>query len=298
MRFWPLLVCLFACDPYPQPCEVDGTFNGRIGINRLDSTVAPPQFGAADDNRSWSFDLAQATDVFRNCREISGGIEVSNTRRFDDTLFPNLKHVGGIGTFSGYIEEVSGFDGLESIDSIGPVIYKISGFNNITTTSYFEAWEVGEGFEKLETVGYLGVGIIVVPLKIKRVGGLLMREWTGPPHPDPLPELREIDVDFAMYQTLYESFPFQRVTRIGGDVWIGSNGFMQTFGGFAQGATIGGNFYATRNTSLTSESIRMSLQDNETNIAGDVITCFNFGGTQGDPCPEGFQLQIFRLSGE
>jgi hypothetical protein len=298
VRFWPLLLCLFACDPYPQPCEVDGTFNGNIGINRLDSTIAPPQLGAADDNRSWSFDLAQATNVFRNCKEISGVIELSNTRHFDDTLFPNLKHVGGIGTFDTYIEEVSGFDGLESIDAIGPVIHKISGFNNITTTPYFEALEINEGFAKLETVGYLGAGSINVPLKIKKAGGLLLRTSGKPPHPDPLPELREIDVDFAFFQTLFETFPFQRVTRIGGDVWIGENGFLQGFDGFAEEAIINGSFFAVLNNTLTSQNIRETIQDRHTTVVGDSIVCFNFGRIEEDPCPEGFQTQIFRLSGE
>jgi hypothetical protein len=187
---------------------------------------------------------------------------------------------------------------LESIDAIGPVIYKISGFNNITTTPYFEAFDINEGFEKLETVGYLGAGSINVPLKIKKAGGLLLRAFGKPPHPDPLPDLREIDVDFAVSASQFESFPFQRVTRIGGDVWIGDNGFMQTFGGFAQGATIGGNFFATWNNDLQSEAIVQTLQNNQTNIAGDVIACFNFGGPQEDPCPDGFQTQTFRLSGE
>jgi hypothetical protein len=188
----------------------------------------------------WLLSLSSSAEIW--CELHEKAFRALGGMRFDDALFPNLKHVGGIGTFGGSIGEVAGFDGLESIDSIGPVIKKkISGFNNITSTNFFEAWEIGEGFEKLETVGYLGSGDIAVPMKVKSVGGLLLRVSLGPPHPDPLPDLREIDRDFALFGSLFESFPFQRVTRIGGDVWIGDNGFLQTFDGFAKEATIGGS---------------------------------------------------------
>jgi hypothetical protein len=289
---------LCACDPLPQPCEVDGIFNGNVGVNRFDSPFGPPAFGASDDTNSWSYDATEAKKVFSRCEEINGWIEVSNTRVFNDSFFPNLKRVKGIGSFGEQIDEVAGFNDLESIQSIGPSIYKINGFNKIKDAQYIEANDIEESLGSLESVGYLAFGSVTRPLGIKKAGGLLIGAGKSGPHPDPLPDLIEIEEDFALFRSQYTFFPFERIKKIGGDAYIGDNGFMASFEGFSESATIGGNFTATTNSGLESTQIQAKLQEKNISISGKSVICFNFGRSDEDPCPEDFRLQVFRFSWE
>lgn len=261
----------------------DGVFAGTIVLER-DGWLIEGSSGLLHSTPDERFPYADGSP-FLECRVI-GGLSVREEGvSIDGDRYPLLEELGFIGVqlddFGGerIVDEISGFDTVTTFGGIGGAVRQasvrsISGFNNVERVEgSLLATASITGFRSLREVGgTLNVANLEGVTGLLRVGGRF--ELNGGFESVDLQVLEDVGGDLVIMQTRLEAIQFPTLGHVGGLVEVFGNP-LDSWGGFARGARIDGDFRARGNSPIRDADFEAWLVASETQVAGSVTICAN-----------------------
>lgn len=250
---------LFTTDDKRYP-YVDGSpFKSCRAVGGL---VVRERIGDIDGDRDFPA-IEELGSIFVDFPDDAGAEHaVKVVSGFDNvTSFGGIAGNLGLGDF-GSVAEVSGFNGLQTVDGSLQIRGRLTGFTAATDIGGTLAAVDYAGLTRLESVGAdLGMG--------------------GDMSQVNLPALADVGGDLVVQQSLLHEIVLPSLVHVGGEILVDGNTLLERWEGMSDGGKIDGNFTASFNQPMTNAEFQDWIDGGSIAVGGRIKICRN--GNQLDP---------------